>query len=207
MDVNFDKPVAMILPIPVSNHKEDAVEFVNLKPHAKFFEDLDTPFVVHSRGMRSKCLSEPTLKVHEVGDYIASFVPHRLFFRRLDEAFRLEENVWNDLPQYANFGFAVFQLNKKDEGTNHYHPMGFTFPTKTPEQLFFPTVHVHNGKIPKREAFDHALYFQSNGSPKAEKSYYPASKFIKSELVDPEKHVYKRRIHAIMENKDIYVEA
>lgn len=210
MDVGFDNDVAMILPIPVSERKEDAVTFVNLKDHTDFFKDLDKPFVVTTRG--SKMLGAygcaAPLKVHEVGDYIASFVPHRLFFERLDEVFRLDESIWNNLPQYGNFGFAVFQLKNKDSDSNHYHPMGFAFPTKTPEKLFFPTVHVHDGKIHTQENFDHALYFQFDRTPdcRAERSYHPAKDYITSELVDPDKHIYKRRLQGSMENKDIYVE-
>ena len=208
MDAGFHTPVAMILPIPANSKKEDAVEFVNLKDHANFFKELDEPFVIHSRGMAKSfgCASPSTLKVHEVGDYIASFVPHRLFFNRLDESFRLNENVWDAMPQYKNFGFVVFQLSKNSNDINHYHPMGFKFPTKL-ESLFFPTVHVHEGQIPTKEDFDHALYFQADDRSiyKAQKSHSVAKDFIKSELVDPDKHVYKVRLYGQMENKDTYI--
>ena len=51
MDVGFDNDVAMILPIPVSERKEDAITFVNLKDHTNFFKDLDKPFVVVTKGL------------------------------------------------------------------------------------------------------------------------------------------------------------
>ena len=44
--------------------------------------------------------------------------------------------------------------------TNHPHPMALLFPTRTPDALFFPTVHIHDGKVHDRETFDHTLFMQ-----------------------------------------------
>lgn len=229
MDVEFDNPVAMVLPIPTKSHKEDAVTFINLKEKADFFKELDKPFEVRTRGM-SKGLCASPLKVHEVGNYIASFVPHRLFFERLDEAFRLNDSIWDKLPQYANFGFAVFQLKSENRGAkNHYHPMGFTFPIKNENEIFFPTVHIHDGEVPDRGDFDHAIYWQfdkdikrflvketsgvkrgqfvefDDNYPMIQKSSKTALAYTNSELVDPNMVIYKANIYGEKENKDLYV--
>ena len=97
------------------------------------------------------------LQVHEVGSFVASFVPGRADFDRLDPRFRLPDSVWDRVPSADDFGFAVFQLQP---GKHHVHPMAFRFRTRDPSRLFFPTVHVHDGRVHARAKFDHALYYQ-----------------------------------------------
>jgi hypothetical protein len=99
----------------------------------------------------------PRLKVHEVGSFVASFVPHRDDFHRLEPRFRMPDAVWDALPDARDFGFAVFQLKP---GTHQIHPMAMRFRTRFPSRLFFPTVHVHDGRVHATAKFDHALYYQ-----------------------------------------------
>jgi hypothetical protein len=100
--------------------------------------------------------------VHEVGDFVASFVPSLDDFGRLDKRFRLPRQTWNKIPAYRDWGFAVFQLKATGPSkTQQVHPMAFTFPTRLSGTLFFPTVHIHDGKVHPTEQFDHALYFQT----------------------------------------------
>jgi hypothetical protein len=203
METEFDNPVAMILPIPTASRNENAVDFINMKEQPNFFKELDKPFEIRSRGM-SKGLSMNPLQVHEVGNFIASFVPHRISFNRLDEAFRLSENVWDKLPQYNDAGFVVFQL--KESGS--YHPMAFSFPTKHKDKLYFPTVHVHEGTVEETGDFDHALYFQGEyrQGPSRQQSYDRAKAYITSEVVDPEGFIYKTSLYGVLPNRDTYVQ-
>lgn len=99
------------------------------------------------------------LEVFNVGNYIASFVPSLADFSRLDERFTLPASTWAKIPQYADFGFAVFQLAA---GPLKPHPMAFEFEMASPS-VFFPTVHIHDGKIHDEEEFDHVLYLQHAG--------------------------------------------
>src|SRR5437899_1303322 len=64
----------------------------------------------------------PKLKVRTVGNFSASFVPTVKDFGRLDERFRLPEGTWEALPDYKDFGFAVFKL---DQNVRQVHPMAF----------------------------------------------------------------------------------
>jgi hypothetical protein len=43
--------------------------------------------------------------------------------------------------------------------------MAFLFPTRRPDALFFPTLHVHDGKFHPTAEFDHVLYFQGTTRP------------------------------------------
>ncbi|MFN8597314.1 MAG: hypothetical protein U0559_14180 [Anaerolineae bacterium] len=154
--------LAMILPLPTPPASpEDAVRYIDLSGYADFFRDMRSGFVVASRGtlgVGQFALQAAKLKVHEVGSFEASFVPTLADFERLDERFRLPGKVWDKLPQYADYGFAVFKLKP---GARSVHPMAFEFPRRDPNVLFFPTVHVHQGKVEKRAKFDHALYAQT----------------------------------------------
>src|SRR5262245_42300476 len=110
--------LAMILPIPTpKDSAEDAVKFINLEKYPKFFEDLRAGFpeprTKDDSGTKNRPKEAPlTLPVVEVGSFVASFVPAIKDFSRLDKQFRLPDGVWEKLPQYKEFGFAVFKLKK-----------------------------------------------------------------------------------------------
>ncbi|MEM9462157.1 MAG: hypothetical protein AAGF11_48835 [Myxococcota bacterium] len=180
MRVAARRPVAMLLPLPVPpGIGDDALEFVDLKGYPNFFDALDSAFpsafypeMPRSRGLASAQVSlRPRLKVHAVGDFEASFVPTRGDFDRLDPRFRLSDSAWDDLPDYHDYGFAVFQLVDVAAGSwwrrwlgiaerKTIHPMAFSFPRRDPSSLFFPTLHVHDGQVHEYARFDHQLYAQ-----------------------------------------------
>jgi hypothetical protein len=165
MKVTVGEPLAMVLPLPVpANGPDDAVEFVSLEGYADVFADLRKAFPVmgmaalgspKSRGPVQKA---PVLKVHAVGAFEASYVPHPRDFARLDPRFQLPHRVLAALPQYADWGFAVFQLAKGKQ--IEIHPMALRFPRRDPGSIFYPLTHVHDGELPEQASFDHALYGQ-----------------------------------------------
>jgi hypothetical protein len=157
---------AMILPIPVRQPVFDKrLRFIDLSHYETFFDDLAKGFPF--RAPISFSCGETTfdaalahdLKVFNVGNYIASFVPTIADFSRLDDRFTLPAATWNKVPQYRNYGFAVFQLA---EGSLRPHPMAFDFETDS-NHIFFPTVHIHDGEVHSSEDFDHVLYLQHAG--------------------------------------------
>jgi hypothetical protein len=121
--------------------------------------DRDTPVSAGSLGSLSA--GAPPLRVVDVGYFDASFVPTIRDFERLDERFRLPHNVWDQLPGYRDYGFAVFKL-KRGVQPQRVHPMAFSFPRRRTDLLFFPTVHVHDGTVHPEVRFDHELYCQSD---------------------------------------------
>jgi hypothetical protein len=168
MNVRASAPVAMILPLPVPSHPpNDAVRFIDLSAYPKLFDDLRAAFPAtfllgasRSQGAALSFGEAPKLVVHQVGSFEASFVPCVADFGRLDERFRLSPEVWEKLPQYRDWGFAVFQLKPGDQTV---HPMALEFPRRDPSALFFPTVHVHDGAMHAKADFDHDLYCQAGG--------------------------------------------
>jgi hypothetical protein len=208
------KNVAMVLPVP-SNDIE-FFEFVSLKECPNFFKELDKCFPerkLRSASVASRMLSLP---VFEVGDFIASIVPNRSAFLKLDEQFRLSMDVWKALPKYSDWMYAVFQLKKGL--TNIEHPIAYKYKPLNSEQLFFPTIHVHEGHPEDKSYYDHTLYYQSLGkftgdapekwetsrSPKQ----YTSDEFKKSqEFVNDDKAIVCRRIDGYQNNTDLFLQS
>lgn len=215
MQLSAKEEVAMILPIPVpKDSKENAVRFINLEKYADFFFDLESGFPDMSRAPTLAApaaapASAPKLKVVEVGNFAASFIPSVKDFSRLDERFRLPMTVWDKLPKYKEYGFAVFQLKK---GELNVHPMAFEFPRANPRQLFFPTVHIHDGTVKPKAKFDHVLYGQSSGEDgfmQWKESRRPAGMFMRIQasngIVNADAHCFRKPLMGELKNEDTLV--
>jgi hypothetical protein len=164
-EMRLDAPteVAMVLPLPLApGADESAVKFIDLSDYSNFFGDLEKCFPAPQPALRSRgafaAPARQTLEVVRVGSFEASVVPTLADFDRLDARFRLSDDIWKQLPQYRDFGFAVFKFR---EGHNHAHPMAFSFTTRHPDQAFFPLVHVHDGAVHRKAEFDHTLFLQN----------------------------------------------
>jgi hypothetical protein len=123
----------------------------------------------------------------------------------------LPEGTWEKLGGYSDYGFVVFKLRRGDA---HVHPMAFNFATARPDLLFFPTVHVHDGKVHARAEFDHDLYCQIPRSglralASWQESELPASRFINAAetkgVILPDRHVFRKSVRGIRANKDLGV--
>lgn len=217
MRFKADDDLAMILPIPTpKSSADDAVTFINLEKYPIFFDDLANGFPRPRAAVSRGTKSEPpppklALPVVEVGKFVASFVPAIKDFSRLDKQFRLPDSVWNSLPRYKEFGFAVFKLKKSEKGEQRVHPMAFEFPRADKHVLFFPTVHIHDRTVPAKAKFDHSLYCQLGDVPISgwEESPGHAESFMKVKdtlgIVEGGAHVYRKQMRGTFANKDVLV--
>jgi hypothetical protein len=213
MIVLNDRELAMVLPLPVRpGSDEGAVKFINLKNYPEFFGDLEKGFpqpapteLVFSLGMATFSNS---LEVVQVGNFEASFVPTVADFARLDKRFRLPEGTWEKLPAYQRYGFAVFKLAA---GHLDVHPMAFSFPRADLSNLFFPTVHIHDGQVHENADFDHILYCQRGGLDKLKlKDWAESSAFAREfvdvtragELIASDEHCFRRELRGKLPNRD-----
>lgn len=192
MTVAADHEVAMILPLPTpAGVAEDDLRFIDLSGYPELFTAIDAAFPAYlsaalAPASLTRMYQPQALVVHEVGDFVASFVPSVHDFDRLDQRFRLPDAVWDQRAEYLEASFAVFQLKSRptepapksptvfdrivkrsggadrdDHGVRGtIHPMAFEFPRRDPGRLFFPTVHVHDGSMAETASFDHQLYWQ-----------------------------------------------
>ena len=218
MTINAEKELAMILPLPVKTPAgEKDVKFIDLKGYPEFFADMEVGFRPPppraSRGFATDAAASASekLEVVQVGNFEASFVPTQKDFSRLDERFRIPADAWKELPQYESYGFAVFKLKS---GEMKVHPMAFSFPREKARTLFFPTVHIHDGKVHAKADFDHALFCQptheerpvtrewkeSRGHPK---SFMQMDKVKGVVLAD--QHCYKQEMRGMLANKDTFL--
>ena len=180
MSYESEVPNAMILPLPTAlDAGEDGVRFIDLKEYGEFFSDLAKAFPFRPTGgigcsaSNIKAASD-SLVVHEVGDYVASFVPTLDDFERLDPQFAIPRKTWDKIPTYSDYGFVVFQLKKLIADS---HPMAFEFETRL-DEIFFPTVHIHDGEVHSEEEFEHLLVAQHAGLDSV------AGAYINADVVD-----------------------
>lgn len=218
MEMIGQEEMAMILPIPVlPSSPEEAVRWIDLEWFPFFFEDLNR---VHDEDREAR-LSIPstggsdtqkTLVVTEVGQFEASFVPTLNDFNRLDERFKLPIQIWEQLPQYAHYGFAVIKLNPRNQGFRLTHPIAFEFPRADPTRLFFPTMHIHDGQVAKRAHFHHALHCQKNDTDRFNTWRWDRSRYRAGVMVDEDQGVvdmnafcYRVKMRGLHENRDIWL--
>jgi hypothetical protein len=218
MVLKAKEDLAMILPLSVKlGSSEDAVSFIDLSGYPEFFVDLRRGFptvlneaLVWNKGGEVPAVARK-LEVVRVGSFEASFVPTPKDFSRLDERFRIPDRAWKQLPQYHDFGFAVFKLKS---GNAKVHPMAFSFPRRDLQSLFFPTVHIHDGKVHPKADFDHALYCQpsANAQPEIhgwEESYANAGRFMQVDkakgLILADQHCYRKELRGRLPNRDTLV--
>jgi hypothetical protein len=211
MSVQTREELAMVLPMPVKPKSgEDALRFISLNDYPTFFAALESGFPVPRMAASSVSLGvgRKSLTVHEVGEFQASFVPAVGDFSRLDPRFRLPEGTWEKLPQYRNYGFAVFKLQP---GAKTIHPMAFSYPRANPKAVFFPTVHIHDAEIHPRADFDHILYCQRNPgenfsisnwreSPQLAKNFVDTTK--SQNVVEPAQHCFRLELRGTLKNTD-----
>ncbi len=215
MTLDAAEELAMVLPLPVPRRSgEDAARFIDLHEYPTFFNDLEKGFPAPRALGRAKSAvpppgPAPKLAVVEVGEFEASFVPTVADFARLDERFQMPPGTWEKLPVYRDYGFAVFKLKP---GAKRVHPMAFSFPRADPDTLFFPTVHIHDGRVHDRARFDHALYYQPGDGPayrgalRFRESDRPVSMFMDiakaKGLLDPGQHCYRHELGGLLANRD-----
>lgn len=225
MDFAAADDVAMILPLPVpAGVGDDALTFIDLSDYPSFFHDLQRAFPAPlARGGFAPQSLASALPVHEVGDFVASFVPRPEDFVRLDPRFRLPPSLLESFAWYGDWGFAVFELaskasrpgllerlrGRREVSRQSVHPMAFRFPRRDPREVFFPTVHVHDGTVPDQAEFDHALFVQG-AAPQEEWRSVDSLAIVRAEnhgMVDRDASCQHRMIVGRAENCDVVLPA
>lgn len=211
MRLSVGSEVAMVLPLPVAPRAHtDGLRFIDLSREADLFERLEQLFAPEvSRQKANAPQAGGLLAVVRVGSFEASFVPGLADFARLDPRFRLPPALFERYPAYADYGFAVFRLAP---GQHEVHPMGLAFETRDQHRLFFPTVHVHDGRVHDKAHFDHTLYYQAGGPASPADEAPPTggrtSHFLASaprDLFAPDLGVFRRRLRGKLENRDTWI--
>ena len=121
------------------------------------------------------------------------------------------------LPAYASFGFVVFKLQPGKHV--NVHPMAFSFPTRHPDKVFFPTVHIHDRTLHHTATFDHVLYTQNEPASLVSRTEPPfffwmpgeasVSRYLRTGrthgLVDPDGPCFQAPVYGEWRNSDILV--
>ncbi len=89
--------------------------------------------------------------------------------------------------------------------------MAFDFPRKNPDVVFFPTVHIHDGKVHKTARFDHALYAQFRQPLTMDKwrgsDHTPGAMMdiVRTQGVVTTDRVYRLKMKEVHRNSDVLV--
>ena len=232
MSFSAASDLAMVLPLPVApGLGEAAASFIDLSGYTAFFQDLSALFPSAASFAVSAGIGgspQPAaLIVHQVGAFEASYVPALHDFGRLDPRFRVPSAVWDRLPAYRDFGFAVFKLRgpragflqrigllkRPAEPPQKVHPMAIAFRSRNAGDLFFPTVHVHDGWVHEEAMFDHQLYCQLDRQPAASHGIWERAEFLPGpqavarsvELLDATRGVFRLSLLGPQQNRDVIV--
>lgn len=117
---------------------------------------------------------------------------------------------WGSQVRY--FGAAgswTIPYHKLRHDARTVHPMAFSFP-RAGKELFFPTVHVHDGQVHDTAQFDHTLYCQVGTqyqrAHRWAESPLLASHFMSVKrskgLIDPRSHCYRKFLRGTRPNVD-----
>jgi hypothetical protein len=215
MTLSSDQETAMILPIPTApGTLDDVLEFIWLDDYPDFFRELEVHFRQVWTNLKTLGGGRPNvpLKVHFVGAFEASFVLRIDQFDRLDTRFRIPQQVWEQIPAYKSFGFVVFKLRPGKRVA--VRPMAFSFRTRDPKTVFFPTVHIHDMTVHETAAFDHILYTQNQLGGAWPRTFWmpgdrAASRYLKVDrtrgLVDGDAPCFQMSVVGTFPNSDIVV--
>jgi hypothetical protein len=138
----------MILPVP----NPETIKFIDLSDYTRLFRDLNLNFIKqYAKGSRGAVFLNSyssSLKVHEVGSYLATIVPTHQQLNNIDRnTFGTVNKFLSDtLSKYYqkdvddNFGYIVCKLKSGNHG---YHPFAYTHKIANDGKLFVPTRHLH----------------------------------------------------------------
>jgi hypothetical protein len=94
------------------------------------------------------------------------------------------------------------------------HPMAFSFRTRDPKTIFFPTVYVHDMTVRETATFDHILYTQNQSTSTLPGTFWmpsewTASRYLKVNrtrgLVDANAPCFQMSVTGTFPNADIVV--
>lgn len=211
MEFSAATDLAMVLPVPVTQPcDEGAVSFINMETYPRFFLDMWRGiFPMTRKAQSASSASAGRLAVVDVGAFEASFVPSMPDFCRLDERFRLSADILAALPMYTDYGFSVCKL-KASRSPQRIHPFAFSFKTREPRAIFFPTIHVHDGMVHETAQFDHQLFCQLDEAPAHwRSSYAPASTFMNvagaGRVLNHDQYCFYRQLSGEYPNRDTWL--
>jgi hypothetical protein len=196
MEYEAATDVVLVLPLPTPPATAtEAVRFVDLSGYPAIFQDLANGFPI----ARAAGSSNPS----RMGTFEALFLASRAALGELDSNYQIPDSVWDRLPEYHDYGFAVFKLMGDDART--VPPIALEFPVRNPNLLYFPTAQIGQGSVEQDTYFDYDLFCQARVGWM--RSYDFAQSFMDvgaaEGVVDPNQRVERFTVLGMHPNSDI----
>jgi hypothetical protein len=200
-DFAADGPIALTMPLPTPpGTTADAVKFTDLSGYPEFFVDMEKgfPYARDVTGANRK------MRAGTPNAYEGFFYPTLQDLSGLEEDLRIPDEVWSQLVEYNDFGFAVVKISPD---VHPFYPLALQFPMRNPNLLYFPTLHIRNGQAPEEVNFDHDLFCQARAGWL--RTYDIASSFMDIDrangVIDPGERVSRMTVQGMHPNSDILV--
>jgi hypothetical protein len=160
MEYAAENEVALILPLPTPpGSLADAVRFLDLADYPEFFQNLRDGFAIARSAPTHDAKTANPAPLQQVESLDTFFLPSRADMTQLNSPIRIDVAVWDRLPEYHDYGFAVFQLPPGDQTLP---PLALEFPMRNPNLLYFPTLELHHGTLNQDAYFDYDLFCQAH---------------------------------------------
>jgi hypothetical protein len=218
MNYRVGEDLAMVLPLPVPvGSKEDAVQFIDLHGYGEFFADLQSGFpVAASDKRRPLSRSMPSHCRQRRSRWFRSAASKRRLCRRSKTlrasmlGFACRTGFGTSCPPTKSRGLRCSSCARMPARCIRWR-LRFLAPIAS--KLFFPTVHIHDGKVHDTAHFDHSLYCQVGSqygkTTGWEETPQLASAFVKvaatKGIVDGSAHCYRKTILGNQKNQDTWL--
>lgn len=180
-DSEGERPIIVLpLPVPASAQASD-VRFLDLSTSPGFFDQLDRAFppeeylprTSQGPGGGSAGGSAPSDGPRPpAGAYAAHYVASAAELTALGTAKSDPVDLGAIAARYPQHGFAIFELDPKPRSWlarltstlagRGRAPVGLEFPSRDPERLYFPSLHLASVDISRPLPYDHAYYIQAD---------------------------------------------
>jgi hypothetical protein len=199
-------PTALIIPLPVVNeHRERAVDTLNLSAYRSIFFDLGRAFARTAFAPRAP---KKVVPLEWVQPLSVTYLPDGYGFKNMARCCQLSIEFWNKLPQYGDHGYLVVTLPETGDVMKGVFPVAISFKSRLPEDaLFFPTMQLTTCSLPQSATINAEIFYQ--GKKKLISDFTSTVDLDQSvntrdsaQLVEHGK-CHKRHIYGTMPNGDV----
>ena len=202
--------IGLIVPVPIApGAAESEVRLLSTDGSQSLFESLASGFSPatgrpHRRDADEEAAPR-TVRYAAAQAMRAVYVPSIADFDRVAAHLRLPEAALASRPEYASYGFYVFEL---PAGQNvRIVPMGFDFPTRHPEAVYFPTWYGDPTWMPDEGHRDITVYTQFGERLGWEETRETATRFVNASatrgLIAPDRPVQRKILFGDGNNEDL----
>lgn len=202
--------LALIVPVPVTpGATETDVRLLSTDGSQSLFDSLASGFVGSAERPHRQDAEEAdaprTVRYAAAQAMRAYYVPSIADFDQVGPHLRFPEAALASRPEYASYGFYVFELPAGQDV--RIVPMAFDFPTRHPEAVYFPTWYGDPTWMPEEGHRDITVYTQFGERLGWQETRETATRFVNAGasrgLIAPDRTVQRKILFGDGNNEDL----